>query len=163
MTILLPSLSLWFIIYSSLISNTNTHTDTDTLEEDIITWNGKKTKSFFYTSSTYLPVSSTTVASINSVDLSLTITWQSSMSGDMAFSSSSSFDPDPVFVAGSSGIIRTPCRLLSSAVSANLRVCAIFSMTLPPVSSERWGFRAARCLRARLRKAYNFRMDKKKK
>jgi hypothetical protein len=32
---------------------------------------------------TYLLVSSTTVASINSVDLSLTITWQSSASGDL--------------------------------------------------------------------------------
>lgn len=35
---------------------------------------------------TYLLVSSTTVASINSVDLSLTITWQSSASGDLIFS-----------------------------------------------------------------------------
>lgn len=34
---------------------------------------------------TYLLVSSTTVASINSVDLSLTMTWQSSPSGDLIF------------------------------------------------------------------------------
>lgn len=103
---------------------------------------------------TYLPVSSTTVANMNSVDLSFTMTWQSSISGEMAFSSSSSFEPLAVLVAGSSGMMRLACRLLSSAVSARRRVCAMFSMTLPPVNSDRCGLRAARCLRARLRSAW---------
>lgn len=101
-----------------------------------------------------MPVSSTTVASMNSVDLSLTMTWQSSMSGEMAFSSSSSLEPLAVLVAGSSGMILLACRLLSRAVSASRRVWAIFSMTLPPVSSERWGLRAALCFRARLLRAF---------
>lgn len=100
--------------------------------------------------STHLPVSSTTVASMNSVDLSFTMTWQSSMSGEMAFSSSSSLEPLAVLVAASSGRILLAWRLLSRAVSARRRVWAMFSMTLPPVSSDRWGLRAARCFRARL-------------
>lgn len=106
-------------------------------------------------SDTYFPASSTTVASINSVDLSFTITWQLSTSGDMTLSSSSSFEPDAVLVGASSGMIREPLLLLSNVVSASFRVCAIFSMTLPPVvKSAMFGFRAARCFLARTRRAY---------
>lgn len=100
---------------------------------------------------THLPASSTTVASMNSVDLSLTMTWQSSTSGDATFSSSSSFEPDAVFVGASSGIMREPLLLQSNVVSASLLVCAIFSMTLPPVvKSAMFGFRAALCFFARI-------------
>jgi len=78
------------------------------------------------------------------------------MSGEMAFSSSSSLEPLAVLVAASSGRILLACRLLSNAVSARRRVWAMFSMTLPPVSSDRWGLRAARCFRARLLSAYGW-------
>lgn len=99
---------------------------------------------------THLPASSTTVASMNSVDLSLTMTWQSSTSGDPAFSSSSSLEPDAVFVGASSGIIRDPL-LLSNVVSASRLVCAMFSITLPPVVySPMFGLRAALCFFARI-------------
>lgn len=89
---------------------------------------------------------------MNSVDLSFTITWQSSTSGETAFSSSSSFEPDAVLVGASSGIIREPLLLLlSNVVSANRLVCAIFSMTLPPVvKSAKFGFLAALCFFARI-------------
>lgn len=51
-----------------------------------------------------------------------------------AFSSSSSFDPEPVFVGrSSSGIILEPLLLLLSiVVSANRFDAAIFSIILPP-------------------------------
>ena len=113
-------------------------------------WNSLETKQ----STTHFPASSTTVANINSVDLSLTMTWQSSTSGDAAFSSSSSFEPDAVFVGASSGSIREPVLLLSNVVSASLRVCARFSITLPPVvKSAMFGLRAALCFLARIRRA----------
>lgn len=50
--------------------------------------------------------------------------------------------------------------VLPNVVSANRRVCAIFSITLPAVvKSDKCGFLAALCLRARVRRAY---MEKNK-
>lgn len=135
------------------------------------------------TRNTYFPVSSTTVASINSVDLSLTITCKQSRkendnaskhissvpltwhsSGDAPFSSSSSFEPDAVFVGASSGIIREPLLLLSNCVSAKRLVCATFSITLPPVVySVRFGFLAALCFFARILRACLTSVRKRKK
>lgn len=83
---------------------------------------------------------------------SVQLTWHSS--GDAPFSSSSSFEPDAVFVGASSGIIREPLLLLSNIVSAKRLVCATFSMTLPPVVySVRFGFLAALCFFARTLRA----------
>lgn len=80
-----------------------------------------------------------------------------------AFSSSSSFEPDAVFVGrSSSGRILDPLLLLSSVVSASFLVWATFSITLPVtppppvVRSDRCGLRAALCFRARLRRAWWF-------
>lgn len=80
-----------------------------------------------------------------------------------AFSSSSSFDPDPVFVGHSaSGTIFELLLLPSIVVSANLFVCAIFSIILPPaVKSDILCFLAARCFFALVRSAYE-KMRKKK-
>lgn len=74
-----------------------------------------------------------------------------------AFSSSSSFDPDPVFVGrSSSGTILELLLLPSMVVSANLFVCAIFSIMLPPaVKSDILCFLAARCFFALVRSAWN--------
>lgn len=119
---------------------------------------------------THLPASSTTVANMNSVDLSFAMTAQLSSAGETPSPSSSSFEPDAVFVGASSAIIREPLLLPlpplpSSVVSASLRVWTTFSMTLPPmpaaplpptppvISSVRCGCRAARCLAARMRSA----------
>jgi hypothetical protein len=73
-----------------------------------------------------------------------------------AFSSSSSFEPEPVFVGrSSSGIILELLLLPSIVVSANLFVCAIFSIILPPaVRSDILCFLAARCFFALVRSAY---------
>lgn len=81
-------------------------------------------------------------------------------------SSSSSLEPDAVFVGrSSSGRIFEPLLLLSKVVSASFLVCATFSITLPVVPppppppppvvrSDRCGLRAARCFRALLRSAW---------
>lgn len=84
-----------------------------------------------------------------------------------ALSSSSSFEPDAVFVGrSSSGRILDPLLLLSSVVSASFLVWATFSIMLPPppvpvppppppvVISDRCGLRAALCFRALLRNAW---------
>jgi hypothetical protein len=73
-----------------------------------------------------------------------------------AFSSSSSLDPEPVLVGrSSSGTILELLLLPSIVVSANLFVCAIFSIILPPaVRSDILCFLAARCFFALVRRAY---------
>lgn len=73
-----------------------------------------------------------------------------------AFSSSSSFEPEPVLVGrSSSGTILELLLLPSIVVSANLFVCAIFSIILPPaVKSDILCFLAARCFFALVRSAY---------
>lgn len=69
--------------------------------------------------------------------------------------SSSSFDPEPVLVGrSSSGNILELLLLPSIVVSANLFVCAIFSIMEPPaVKSDILCFRAARCFLALVRSA----------
>lgn len=75
-----------------------------------------------------------------------------------AFSSSSSFEPEPVLVGrSSSGTILELLLLPSIVVSANLFVCAIFSIILPPaVKSDILCFLAARCFFALVRSAYGW-------
>lgn len=72
-----------------------------------------------------------------------------------AFSSSSSLDPEPVLVGRSSSGTTFELLLLPSiVVSANLFVCAMFSIILPPaVKSDILCFRAARCFFALVRSA----------
>lgn len=72
--------------------------------------------------------------------------------------SSSSFEPEPVFVGrSSSGTIFELLLLPSMVVSANLLVCAMFSIMEPPaVKSDILCLRAARCFLALVRSAYTF-------
>lgn len=88
-------------------------------------------------------------------------------------SSSSSLEPDAVFVGrSSSGKILDPLLLLSSVVSASFLVCATFSIMLPPpvppppppvVISDRCGLRAALCFLALLRRAWRERKGQRDK